>query len=92
MWNYRLVRRAHRDGSRTYAIHEVYYDGAGRFWAITREPAEVFGATYQEARADLRAMRDAFRAPVLPWESVPEDGAEAPSRKGPARPWPHRRG
>ncbi len=85
MWNYRLVRRKHRDGTRTYAIHEAYYDDRGRVWAITKEPVEAFGTSYQEARVDYRAMAKAFRAPVLPWESVPEEGAETPVRDGPAR-------
>lgn len=85
MWNYRLVRRTRQDGTRTYAIHEAYYDDAGRVWGITEEPVEVFGESWQEARRDLGAMAHAFRGPVLPWESVPEEGAEAPGREGPHR-------
>ena len=85
MWNYRLVRRTHPDGTRTYAVHEAHYDEAGGVWAITAEPVEVFGETWQEARRCLAAMEHAFRAPVLPWESVPEEGAEAPWRRRPDR-------
>ena len=74
-WNYRLVSRMHRDGSCTFAIHEAYYDEAGRLETVTRDAVEVFGESRREALEDYRAMAEAFRAPVLPWESVPGMGA-----------------
>jgi hypothetical protein len=87
MWNYRVIRRTHRDGSRTFAVHEVYYDDAGRICATTERPAEVFGETLLEARADLRAITRAFREPVLAWERLPGCGAKrSPKASSAGRP------
>ncbi len=95
MWNYRLVRRTHQDGSRTYAIHEAYYDDRGRVQAVTKDPVEVFGESVREARRDHAMMAEAFAAPVLPMEKVTKKGAEplatmrrprrTPARRSPAR-------
>ena len=80
MWNYRLVRRKHPDGSRSYAVHEAYYDEAGRIWAVTENPAEVFGTTLKEARGDSRAIARAFRLPILAWERLPDKRAKRPRK------------
>ncbi len=80
-WNYRLVRTTHADGTRTYAIHEAYYDARGRVRAITEEAVEVFGETPAEARRDYTHMAEAFKAPILAMESIPEPVGDPPARR-----------
>ena len=48
-WNYRMVKRL--DG--TLAVHEVYYNKAGRECSMTAEPVSLYGDSPEEIVGDL---------------------------------------
>ena len=84
-WNYRVVRRKRTDPDgkvfEGFAIHEAYYDDAGRVWAITENGSEPYGETLEEMREDFDGMAAALDAPALDYDAVPEPGAENPRDK-----------
>lgn len=81
MWNYRLVRQR-KKGETFYAVHEAYYDDAGKVWAVTQDPSPACGDNRDEVLSALSMMmRDILRAPVLDYNKVPEKGAKAPGEK-----------
>lgn len=68
-----------RDGEEHFAVHEAFYDDAGKVWAITAEPVAASGesrATALTALADM--LQDCERDPVLEFDGVPEPGAVHP--------------
>ncbi|MCG3212450.1 MAG: hypothetical protein FOGNACKC_06120 [Anaerolineae bacterium] len=71
-WNYRIVER---DG--IFAIYEVYYDAAGNVTSITAEPVAPMGESLDELRADLEKQCQALDKPVLRYEDIAGDEAEA---------------
>ena len=64
-WNYRVIRRENENGDRTYQIHEVYYDEAGRIELWTADAVEPSGESLAELREDCLYFLQAFRQPVL---------------------------
>lgn len=77
-WNYRIVRTV-EGGEEHFAVHEAFYDDAGRVWAITAEPVAAAGDTRAEVLAALADMiEDCEQAPVLDHDGVPEPGAVNP--------------
>lgn len=77
-WNYRVVVRPDGMGGAYYAIHEAYYDKAGRVWAITENPAVVDGDTPEEVEETRIQMGEARRRPILNYDAIPEAGAVSP--------------
>lgn len=79
-WNYRVLR--HEDGS--LALHEVFYDSAGRPASYTSEPVG-FAAHPEEGVLAIEsslemALKDIRQAPVLTPADFPrpdEDDADA---------------
>lgn len=76
-WNYRVLR--HEDGS--LALHEVYYDKAGRPRGFTRDPVG-FAVDAEEGLAGLtasfeQALQDARKRPILDVAEIPRDDAGA---------------
>lgn len=81
MWNYRLVRRRMK-GETFYAVHEAYYDDAGKVWAITQDPSPARGDSRDEVLEALALMmKDILRAPTLDYNKVPEKGAKIPGEE-----------
>jgi hypothetical protein len=87
-WMYRIVRRV-VDGHEMFAVHEAFYDAAGKVWSITEGPVAPAGKTRDEAIADLTAMladclgaQDGTPPPVLDFDQIPEPGAVAPDVPG----------
>jgi hypothetical protein len=70
-WNYRVIEN---DG--VFAIHEAYYDDAGKVITIAVESVAPLGESLAELRADLEYYNQALARPVLRYEdfieSVPE--------------------
>lgn len=66
-WNYRVIRA--QDG--TLAIHEVYYDEAGKPRAYTEDPVAPMGETYWELLQDMKAYTWALREKILTPEDFP---------------------
>lgn len=66
-WNFRLVKRKDpRSSSSWYAVHEVFYNDAGRPFAMTEDPVGISGESPVEAREYLRMIqRDIKRFPIL---------------------------
>jgi hypothetical protein len=80
VWNYRVVKRKLPGGSFFYAIHEAYYDDAGKVWSITQDPIPGRGDSKCEVIGDLvRMLSDARKSPVLDYDNVPEAGAVDPT-------------
>lgn len=68
-WDHRVMR--HREGDAVwYAVHEVYYDEAGRPTACTENPVEPFGETFEELRDDLHLFAKALEKPVLDYDDI----------------------
>lgn len=68
-WNYRILRRRFEAvgyGSYfTYGIYEVYSDGLKSHCAV-----EPFGETFEELGRDLIRQAEAFKLPVLDYETL----------------------
>ena len=62
-WNYRVVQRED-----LFAIHEVYYDEAGKPAAVTADAMTPDGDTLEELRETFEQFREAFDQPVLQYE------------------------
>ena len=67
-WNYRVVHQK-MDDEDIFAVHEVYYDGAGRPELVTEDWAGIAGETREEAWGDLMMMMEAFAKPILEYDS-----------------------
>ena len=67
-WNYRIVRRISGDDF-LYAIHEAYYDKSGLCDAITQDAVGISGDTLEELREDYKMKKEAFRFPVLDYDT-----------------------
>lgn len=78
-WTYRLVRRV-VEGVEVFAVHEAYYDAAGKVWSITEGPVEACAPTRDETLLCLATMlADCLEHPVLDFDQIPEPGAEPPA-------------
>ncbi len=80
-WNYRVVR--HKETQKYnkksyatywYAVHEAYYDDNGFVGAITKDPTEPFGEMVSECKESYEMMAEAFKAPILDYDQIPEPG------------------
>ena len=67
-WNYRVMRRHDVDGY-VFAIHEVFYDDAGKPDSWTAEPSWPQGETFRELTEDIANYQRAFQRPVLAIEA-----------------------
>lgn len=81
-WNYRVVRRLEPHG-KTYGIHEVFYDDAGKAFACTENPGRIGGFESEwDVIVTLRQMlKNALHLPALDYDKIPEDGAVNPGAK-----------
>jgi len=64
-WNYRVMRSTEPDGTHVFAIHEVYYDDAGRVNGWIADAAHPQGETFKELTHDLSNYQRAFSEHVL---------------------------
>lgn len=64
-WNFRLVK--HTDRRLVwYAVHEVFYNDAGRPFTMTKDPVDITGKSPLEVREYLGMLRrDIKRLPIL---------------------------
>lgn len=74
IWNYRIISspypsEAHEE-SRTFEVHEVYYDDNGGIHAVTQKCVSPYGETEEEIRADMQNFLEAFNKPVLRMEDI----------------------
>lgn len=70
-WNYRVISHVWDDGSVSYGIHEVYYDGKNpHSW--TASPITGYYEDREELKQSLFLMLDAFYKPVLDEEALKE--------------------
>ena len=70
-WNYRIVRK---EG--WFGIHEAFYDDNNKLSLVTVEPEAVQAEDETELKEVYDMMAEAFRAPVVNYEDVPEEGAQ----------------
>lgn len=77
-WNYRIIRHHHPEGDHL-ALHEVYYDDAGRPTQYTAAPIDFTGPVEDgpEGIAERleRALADTRRHPVLDATDFPSEDA-----------------
>mgnify|MGYP001614251380 CR=1 FL=1 len=69
-WNYRLVRKVTGNGF-YFAIHEAYYTNDECDY-ITLDGVEVGGDTITECKSEYNMMKEAFKRPVLDYETRKE--------------------
>ena len=74
-WNYRVVEATAFDGTKTYAIHEVYYE-EGVITSMTERPASIQWVDYDHEEYGgawvLQKMQRALTEPVLTRSDVGE--------------------
>lgn len=80
-WNLRVVRQKLGD-EWFYAIHEVYYDKKNRAWGVTSNPSSVRDDSLEGLQTYYRMMAEAFTAPVMDFDKIPEPGADSGMGKG----------
>jgi hypothetical protein len=76
-WNYRVVHRRHLGRNPTldedvFAIHEVYYDEAGKVTAVSMEPSPVFANSMTGLSWVIDKLREAYEKDVLEWDAIPD--------------------
>ena len=65
VWNHRVLRKPHPNGTVTYHIHEVYYEDDGCIVGWTEEPVTPMDHELHGVRETIRVMGHAVRRPVL---------------------------
>ena len=64
-WNYRVMRFTDPDGTHVFAVHEVYYDTAGRVSGWSADAGHPQGETFKELTEDAAKYQRAFGPHVL---------------------------
>jgi hypothetical protein len=64
-WDYRILEHKNVDGTSWFAIHEVYYDGAGTPELCSEEPCFAHGEDAEILITDMEYMMKALIKPVL---------------------------
>ena len=66
-WNYRLVKHVERKPYCVwYSVNEVFYNDAGKPWAMTQDPITLEGKSLKEIMADLKLIqRDLARQSIF---------------------------
>ena len=90
-WNHRIIRKTYPCGSVILGIHEVFCDDEGRVWAASEEPiaptvvekypspmSADLGETVDDLKTVLGWMLEALTAPILDFDSIPEEGVDDP--------------
>ena len=80
-WNYRVIHRkilgrTPEYDEDVYAIHEVYYDDAGKMVAVTTEPVPAYSENMKGMGWVLERFAEAYKKDVVEWDSIPEKGAK----------------
>ena len=71
-WAYRVMRKRWQRGRKwgyTYGIHEYYGTIGGKGAGWTCDPMEPSGDTLAELKSDYEYMAEAFKHPVLDYET-----------------------
>lgn len=79
-WNYRIAKRDYKNDAGDiietgYFFVEAYYDENGKVIAITENPQAAYGESLKELLENNVMFFEAFKAPVLDYDKIPEDGA-----------------
>jgi hypothetical protein len=74
-WDYRIVRSTIAE-THTFSIREVFYNGDGSVFAISRRPEYPYGDDPEELRDNLREMLADSEKPVLIGEEIDFDTSE----------------
>lgn len=74
-WNYRVVRKKF-DKEEGYYIYEVYYDNRNKITMYSVEPMYIYGASFEELKADLELYKEALNKPIIDWEDLKKIGGE----------------
>ena len=70
-WNYRVLKKTDLNtGETIYAIHEVYYDDAGKPDGCTENSVAPMGETLAELKRDMDHYLLALSKPVLAYEGL----------------------
>lgn len=78
-WNYRLVKKEFKHEGKVldtcYYIVEAFYDSNGKVTMITQEPEGPSGENISDLLASYIMLAEAFKAPILNFDQIPEPGA-----------------
>lgn len=64
-WNYRVIKMDEGKFGTYYAIHEVYYDGAGEITHYSNRPTDIAGESIQDINGTIMLIRAATKKPIL---------------------------
>lgn len=73
--NDKLIEPDHENNLTSYGIHEVYYDDNDRACMCSKDPVMPAGDTVKEMIGFWYQMREAFKKPIIDYDSIPEEGA-----------------
>ena len=80
-WNYRLARKRREHIYKEkikvtydYFIVEAYYDNNGKVGMITTDATSLFGENVEQLADGFVKMKEAFYAPILDYDKIPEPG------------------
>lgn len=72
-WNYRVLKKTdQKTGETIYAIHEVYYDDAGKPETCTENPVAPAGESLAELKRDMDHYLLALHKTVLEYSKLKE--------------------
>jgi hypothetical protein len=72
-WNYRVLKTTdQKTGETIYAIHEVYYNDAGRPETCTENSVAPMGESLAELKRDMELYLLALSKPILEYDSLEE--------------------
>lgn len=72
-WNYRVVRQPmSQPNTFHYSIQEVYYDEDGNIEFISECEITPYGETLDELLSDYARMAEAFKKPVIDYNTLEE--------------------
>jgi hypothetical protein len=67
-WNYRVVRKQEKNGTTSFAIHEVYYDKNGKPFLCSALPERIVNDDLNELKTNILRFLKAFSKPILNYE------------------------
>ena len=62
-----------------YFIVNAFYDHNGKVWGCSQDPRVVYGENLDELAGCYIQFKEAFYAPILDFDKIPEEGARDPS-------------
>lgn len=67
-WNHRVIKRKYDTGEVFFAIHEVFYDDAGKPTQCTVMPSAILEDSIDDLAITIDRIRECLSKPVLDYD------------------------